>query len=135
MTRILQDMLLTVALAMLLPGVGAAWGHSQDCKGTKDSKKDEAKKAKRTPLTIVVKVSDSGAALAEAEVEVTNEHEYDSTLRTNGDGVATFTEVPRGYIAIVVTKKGWKNSRCDREGKDLEAAGTEITVPITLTKQ
>src|SRR6266849_2489418 len=100
MTRILQNMLLPMALALLLPGVGAAWNHPQECKGTKDSKKDEAKKAKRTPVTIIVKVSDSGTALAEAEVEVTNEHEYDSTAHTNADGVATFTEVPRGYIAI-----------------------------------
>ena len=135
MIRILQDMLMPVVLALLLPGVGAAWNHSQDCKGTKDSKKDEAKKVKRTAVTIIVKVSDSGTALAEAEVEVTNEHEYDSTAHTNSDGVARFTEVPRGYIAIVVTKRGWKNSRCDREGKDLEGAGSEMTVPITLTKQ
>jgi hypothetical protein len=136
MTRTLQNMLLPVALALWLPAAGAAWDHSQECKGPpKDSKKDEAKKAKRTPVTIIVKVSDGGTALAEAEVEVTNEHEYDWTLHTNADGVARFTEVPRGNIAIVVTKKGWKNSRHDRESKDLEAAGSEITVPITLTKQ
>lgn len=98
-----------------------------------DTRKEEPPKEARRAVTLTVKVSGAGSAVADASVLVTNERSYDTTRSTNSDGVATFSGVPRDHVEIIVTAKGWKNLHKDLESSEI-GAGAEVTVPILLTK-
>jgi hypothetical protein len=147
MKRVLPVVFLPVVLVLVLPVGGIVPSQLQDGgqegketgkkQKERDAKKDDKdKKAKRpAAVTIHVKVSGGGSGVAGAAVLVTDEHEYDSTVTTNTDGLATFQRVPcGGHIEIVVTKTGWRNSRNDLERKDFKTGGGEMTIPVNLTK-
>lgn len=63
-------------------------------------------------LRIEVKAADSGKGLENARVLVSSsDGSFTDESRTDGDGTATFSEVPSGKVTIIVTLNGWETSR------------------------
>src|SRR5262245_27770431 len=85
-----------------------------------------------THLRVKVTTGDEAEAVKGADVFITTEDEdsaFDRTLKTDKNGVVSFTKVPRVRVLIQVTAAGWKTF-----GKKYVLEDENQTIAIRLEK-
>lgn len=69
----------------------------------------------RGRIQISVAANTTGSPVKNASVVVrSGSGDFEETVRTNGNGVARLSNVPRGPVHVLVVAPGWKNSHSSK---------------------